>query len=74
LDIYKCPKTTFPFGFPGKKRKNSLVTEMVSFHFLKIQVVTVNFLCFFKKTEQKTGHFSKMEIFGNIKVAKSSKK
>ena len=25
----KCPKTGFPFGFPGKKFKNSLVTEMV---------------------------------------------
>jgi len=74
MDIYKCPKTGFPFGFPRKKRKISLVTEMVSFRFLNFQVVIVNFLCFFEKTELQTGHFSKMEIFGNIKVAKSSKK
>jgi len=26
----KCPKTGFPFGFPGKKLNISLVTEMVS--------------------------------------------
>ena len=46
LDIYKCPKTGFPFGFPGKKLKISLVTEMMSFRFLNFHVVTVKILCF----------------------------
>jgi hypothetical protein len=30
MDKNKCPKTTFPFGFPGKKLNISLVTEMIT--------------------------------------------
>jgi hypothetical protein len=59
LDIYKCPKTGFPFGFPGKKRKISLVTEMVLFHFLNFHVVIVKILCFSKKLKNKIGHLYK---------------
>jgi hypothetical protein len=68
LDIYKCPKTGFPFGFPEKKRNISLVTEKVSFRFLVFHVVIVKN---FKETLKKFGHFLKWIHLDTLNLSKN---
>jgi hypothetical protein len=52
-------KNDFSFWLSRKKRKISLVTEMVSFRFLNFQVVIVKIFMFFKKLKNKIGHLYK---------------